>query len=245
MLTAVVLLAVFFLASTLRSAVGFGDALFAMPLLTMAIGLQLAAPVVALVALVTSAAILLGSWRHVSLREAWPMVAGAAAGLPIGLALLSRAPESAMKIVLGLVIAAFGAARPWLPGLELRRGGLGPASVAGFVGGVLGGAYNMNGPPVVAYGALRRWPVERFRATLQSYFLPSSVMIAAGHAIAGLWNREVLLYTGIALPATLAGVLLGGRLATRLRAERFDLTISILLVVLGVVLLAQTVLASR
>jgi uncharacterized membrane protein YfcA len=98
----------------------------------------------------------------------------------------------------------------------------------------------MNGPPVVAYGALRRWPVQRFRATLQSYFLPSSVMIAAGHAIAGLWNREVLLYSVIALPATLAGVALGGRLAGRLRAERFDLTISILLVVLGAVLIAQT-----
>ena len=140
MLTAAVLVAVFFLASTLRSAVGFGDALFAMPLLTMAIGLQLAAPVVALIALFTSAAILLGSWRHVSLREAWPMVAGAAAGLPIGLVLLSRAPENVMKIVLGLVIAAFGVARPLLPNLELRRGGPAAASLAGFVGGVLGGA---------------------------------------------------------------------------------------------------------
>jgi uncharacterized membrane protein YfcA len=70
-------------------------------------------------------------------------------------------------------------------------------------------------------------------------------MIAAGHAIAGLWNRDVLVYAGIALPATLAGVVLGGRLAARLRAERFDLTISALLVLLGAVLLAQTVLASR
>jgi uncharacterized membrane protein YfcA len=242
MLTVAVLVAVFFLASTLRAAVGFGDALVAMPLLTMAIGLQVAAPVVAIVALVTSAAILLRSWRHVSMQEAWPLIAGGALGLPIGLVLLSRAPESAMKIVLGILIALFGAARPLLPGLELRRGGRAPAGVAGFVGGVLGGAYNMNGPPVVVYGALRRWPVERFRATLQSYFLPSSAMIAVGHALAGLWSRDVLILSGIAMPAMLAGIAFGRRLSGRLRADRFELTISILLVVLGATLIAQTLL---
>jgi hypothetical protein len=32
----------------------------------------------------------------------------------------------------------------------------------------------MNGPPLVIYGALRRWTPERFRATLQGYFLPAS-----------------------------------------------------------------------
>ena len=245
MLTAAVLVAVFFLASTLRAAVGFGDALVAMPLLTMAIGLQLAAPVVAIVALVTSAAILLRTWRHVSLAEAWPLIAGGAVGLPIGLVLLSRAPESAMKIVLGVLIAAFGAARPLLPALELRRGGLAPAGVAGFVGGILGGAYNMNGPPVVVYGALRRWPVDRFRATLQSYFLPSSAMIAAGHALAGLWSRDVLVYSAIAMPAMLAGIAFGRRLSRRLRPDRFELTISLLLIVLGTTLVAQTLLVDR
>ena len=55
-----------------------------------------------------------------------------------------------------------------------------------------GGAYNTNGPPVVIYATLRRWPPSRFRATMQAYFLPSSLLIAAGHGLAGLWTRDVL-----------------------------------------------------
>src|SRR5262249_25397617 len=46
----------------------------------------------------------------------------------------------------------------------------------GFTGGVLGGAYGMNGPPLVVYGSLRHWSPEHFRATLQGYFLPASLL---------------------------------------------------------------------
>jgi hypothetical protein len=36
--------------------------------------------------------------------------------------------------------------------------------------GVLGGAYGMNGPPLVIYGSLRGSSPQHFRATLQGYF---------------------------------------------------------------------------
>ena len=43
-------------------------------------------------------------------------------------------------------------------------------STFGFFAGILGGAYNTNGPPVVIYGSLRKWSPATFRATLQGYF---------------------------------------------------------------------------
>ena len=240
MLTAAALAAIFFVASTIRSAVGFGDALVAMPLLTLAIGLQTAAPVFALVAFTSSIAILAGSWRNVHIGEAWPLVAGSALGVPVGLVLLTRAPESAMKIVLGLGIVIFGLSRPLVPGLELKRGGPVPAGIAGIVAGVLGGAYNINGPAVAIYGTLRRWPPDRFRATMQGFFLPNGAMIVAGHGIAGLWSRQMLIYVAICIPAMLVGVAVGGRLNRRIRPERFESWIAALLVTIGIVLLVQT-----
>lgn len=46
--------------------------------------------------------------------------------------------------------------------------------ICGFVSGVLGGAYGVNGPPLVVYGNMRNWSAKHFRATLQAYFLPAS-----------------------------------------------------------------------
>ena len=240
MLTGAALVAIFLTASTIRSTVGFGDALIAMPLLTMAVGLHTAAPVFALVALISSAAILVGSWREVNIKEAWPLVAGSALGVPIGLLFLTRAPENAMKVFLGAAIITFGLTRPFLPGAQLRRGGPGPASLAGLVAGILGGAYNINGPPVAIYGTLRRWPPQRFRATMQGFFLPNGAMIVAGHGIAGLWSRQMLIYSAICIPAMLAGGTLGGRINKKIRTESFELWISVLLVAIGAGLLLQT-----
>ena len=44
----------------------------------------------------------------------------------------------------------------------------------------------MNGPPLAIYGAMRRWSAQHFRATLQGYFLPASIIGMAGYWLAGL-----------------------------------------------------------
>src|ERR1700739_3270567 len=57
--------------------------------------------------------------------------------------------------------------------------------VFGFVAGILGGAYGVNGPPLVIYGSLRRWSPEHFRATLQGYFFPASLLGMCGYWLGG------------------------------------------------------------
>ena len=114
-------------------------------------------------------------------------------GIPFGLLLLTTVAEPVVKAVLAAVIIAFSAYR--LVGrsrFELQDDRL--AWFFGFGAGVLGGAYGMNGPPLVAYGALRRWSPEQFRATLQGYFLPASLVGMAGYWVAGLWVPAVTRY---------------------------------------------------
>ena len=78
----------------------------------------------------------------------------------------------------------------------------------GFCAGVLGGAYGMNGPPLVIYGSLRRWTPEHFRATLQAYFLPASLLGMCGYCFAGLWTREVTLDFFWSLPGAVVAIFL-------------------------------------
>jgi hypothetical protein len=63
---AVVALALFG-ATLIRSVFGFGDALFAMPLMSLAVGVGVATPVMGLVSVILAAGVLLTSWRHLDI----------------------------------------------------------------------------------------------------------------------------------------------------------------------------------
>src|SRR6478609_8039794 len=184
--TTLPVLAVVFLATLIRSAFGFGEALVAVPLLALIIPVEVAAPVAVLVSVTVAGLVLLQDWREVHAGGAGRLILSTLFGIPFGLLLLTAVAEPVVKAVLAAVIITFSAYR--LVGrsrFELKDDRL--AWLFGFGAGVLGGAYGMNGPPLVAYGTLRRWSPERFRATLQGYFLPASLVGMIGYWLAGLW----------------------------------------------------------
>ena len=233
------MLIIIFVAVLVRSTFGFGDALVAMPLLAMLIGIRTGTPLVALISITVSGTILLREWRSVHLRSAWLLIVSTLVGIPIGLYLLRGIGENIMKLILSLVLITFSVYRIFKPRLFALTDDK-FAYVFGFLGGILGGAYNTNGPPVVIYGTLRKWDPEKFRATLQAYFFPTGVLIALGHGFAGLWTRQVWGGYLISLPIVCVGILLGGILNRKIPKGRFNNCVYIFLVVVGIVLLIDT-----
>jgi uncharacterized membrane protein YfcA len=234
-----IVLGVVFFSSFIRSAFGFGDAVVAMPLLVLFLDLKTATPLVALVAFTIASTILLRNWRRVRLKSALGLIGSSLVGIPLGLLCLKGAHEEIMKGVLGAVILAFALFRlssQRIPRLMTDRW----AFLFGFVAGILGGAYNTNGPPVVIYGSLRMWPPPDFRATLQGYFLLTGIFILCGHFSAGLWTADVLKLFFCCLPVVLSAVLLGALANRRLPVGRFDRAVHILLVILSLFLLWDT-----
>jgi len=231
-------LTILFIATLTRSTFGFGDALVAMPLLSLVAGVKLATPLVGLVTTVIALVIIGQSWRHIDLKAAWRLVLASFVGVPVGLYLLINAPETVVKGLLGSLIILFGLYNLILPRLPYLRQGHW-AFGFGFVAGVLAGAYNTGGPPVVIYGTLRRWTPARFRATLQGYFLPSSTLVLAMHGLSGLWTRQVIWLFILALPAIFIAIYLGSQLNARIPAERFTKLLYIALILLGVLLLIR------
>jgi uncharacterized membrane protein YfcA len=234
----VLVMLVLWLAAFVRSAVGFGDALLAMPLLALLLGLQVATPLVGLTGLVISLIILSTSWRQVDVRNFWRLTVASLVGMPFGIWLLQHGDERVVNLVLGLLLVAYGAynlSRPTLPALRSEAW----AYPFGFVAGVLGSAYNTSGPPVVIYGAMRRWPPDLFRATLQGFFLVSNVIVIAGHGLAGLWTQELLLLTLVSLPVLLSAIAAGAVVNRRIPAAQFTRVVNGLLVLVGALFLLQ------
>ena len=231
-------LAVLFLATLIRSALGFGEALVAVPLLALTLPVQVAAPLAVLVSITVALAVVIQDWRNVHLRSAGWLVPSTLFGIPLGLLLLKAVPESVVKAILGTFIVGF--ALYSLAGRgqrELTNDRLAP--LFGFIAGILGGAYGMNGPPLVVYGVLRRWQPAQFRATLQGYFLIASVVGMAGYAVTGLWTRTVSGYFLLSLPLALVAIFLGHLVHRRLSSSRFQMCVNIGLALIGVLLLKQ------
>jgi uncharacterized membrane protein YfcA len=233
-------LAVVFIATLIRSAFGFGEALIAVPLLALRIAVGVAAPLAVLVSITVAAVIVAQDWRKIHFSSAGWFVGSTVFGIPLGLVLLTHVDERLVKgllsavIVLFSIYSLFGRNR-----LELKSDNRAWLLGCGFFAGVLGGAYGMNGPPLVMYGAARRWSPQHFRATLQGYFLPASLFGMAGYWTAGLWVPAVTYYYLLSLPLTLAAVFLGRALNHRFSGDAFLKYVFAGLIVVGGVLLAQ------
>lgn len=233
---------IIFAAAFVRSALGFGDAVVAMPLLAMIVGLKTATPLVAFMGPTISLLILAKGWRAGDMKAAARLIVASLLGIPLGIYGLARLPEEPLKIALGVLILLYGLFGLARPSARIRTEKAWVPWMVGWAAGVLGGAYNTNGPPVVAYGMLRGWPPERFRATLQGYFLPVGLMILAGHGLAGMWTGEVIRFYLLSLPAIVIGVVLGGLVNRKLTPGVFTKLVYGFLIAMGAVLLVRALL---
>ena len=232
-----------FVATVIRSAFGFGEALIAVPLLAFVVPLKVAAPLAVLVSITVAAIVVVQDWGNIHFRSASWLVLSTLPGIPLGLLLLTSRHQVFVKAALGVIIVLFAAYS--LIGrapFELKTDNRVWLLACGFCAGILGGAFGMNGPPLAIYGSMRRWSAQHFRATLQAYFLPASLVGMGGYLIAGLWTRTVTRYYLISLPVTLLALFLGRVINSRLSGEGFLKYVYAGLVCIGAILFAQALL---
>ncbi len=227
----IVILAVF-LAVFTQSLSGFGSALVAMALLPSVLGIQTATPLVAVV-MIPLEFYLLFHYRHaLNVAVIWRVIVAAILGIPFGIIFLTQLDEKIVLTVLGIVITGyslFAMMNLTLPKMAHPAWGY----FFGFLGGLLGGAYNTSGPPVIVYGNCLSWDPDEFKSNLQGYFLIASIAIAIGHA----WNRnltpDVWRLFLISLPAIAIGIWAGTSLDKFLNPETFRKIVLGLLILMG------------
>ena len=234
------ILVVLFLATVIRSTFGFGEALFAVPLLALRIPLTVAAPLAVLVSITIALVVVAQDWQHIHLPSVGGLLGSTVLGIPVGLLLLKAGRPDIVKAVLAVILIFFSVY--CLRGrrlLTLESDSKRWLLACGFCAGVLGGAYGMNGPPLVLYGTMRRWSAQQFRATLQGYFLPASILGIVSFWFAGLLTPAVTRDYLWSLPVVLPAIWLGRIFNRRLHGERFLRYVYLGLATVGCVLLVQ------
>lgn len=216
--------------------------MISVPLLAFFIPLQVATPLGVLLSITVAAVVVAQDWRKVHLLSARWLVLSSLPGIPLGVLLLASSHQELARGALGVILLAFSAyALAGRNPFELTHDSRGVLFLCGFLAGILGGAFGMNGPPLVIYGTMRRWSPQQFRATLQAYFLPASLIGLFGYLFAGLWVREVTRYYLLSLPVVVPTVYLGRFINHRLRGHTFIRYIYVGLTIIGVILLRQSI----
>ena len=197
------------------------------------LGIQTAVPLVAIIALAGEIILLTYYREALNISVVWRLALASIIGIPVGVLLLRSAPERPILILLGIIVAGYALyalLNLRLPRLEHSLW----AYFAGFVAGILGGAYNTSGPPIILYGNCRRWPRDSFKSNLQGFFVVNSVVILLSHVVAGSFTAEVWHLVPFGLGAAVLGILAGTRLDKRLNPETFRKVVLVLLLILGI-----------
>ena len=223
---------ILFLSAFTQGLSGFGVALVAMALLPPIIGIKDAISLVALVAFIVDFGVLLRYWRSIQFKKVLPLIFASFIGVPLGIFLLRRADERLALAILGIVLvgyALYALSGLKLPELKGRIWAYG----TGFMGGLLGGAYNTPGPPIIMYASCKKWEPDVFKGNLQGFFLQNSIIVIIGHWLSGSFTADIWSLFWRGFPYLLAGLLIGLAMDRWINPQLFRKVVLILLVVMG------------
>ncbi|GLK82182.1 sulfite exporter TauE/SafE family protein [Ancylobacter defluvii] len=206
------------LAGATRGFSGFGGALIFMPLVGAVFGPKLAAPTLLIIDTLLTLPMVLRAMRACIWRQVAPLAIGAVLAVPFGVLVLEQVDPVALR----WAIAALAVVLLML--LIFGQGLKAPQSLAaklgiGAVSGLLGGAAQLSGPPVVVYWLGTGQNAALVRANLFAFF--ALVTLASGTAYLGrgLVDAEVMKLSLVLGPTYALGLVAGAR-GFRLASDR-------------------------
>jgi len=229
------------LAFFVKGVVGFGPALFLVPLWSLFLPLKTVVPATALLLFIANLPMLALVRRHLVPARDLPAALAYALGIVLGTPLLLSLPETALRRILGAVLLVFAGwiflrTRPPRRPPRLDRREQLRLVLVGFSGGFLVGLVGAGALPFLIYTAWR-YPKDEARALFTAVFALGTLVWTASYAGAGLLGKDQAAIALSALPGMLLGLALGQAVATRLSPEQFRRALGILLLYPGLRLL--------
>lgn len=237
----------FFLASFVHTITGFGSALVGMPVLVLGIGLSLSVPLMALLSQIVNVIVLIRNWRGIQWIRALVLIVPSIFGVPLGLLILKKGNEDILNIILGCILVFHSIFLLFFEDKMFHFGSYKRVDYllgifAGFIAGILGGAYNANGPPVIIYTSLFEKEKMSFRSILQIFFVINGFIIICAHYLSGLITSEVWKLSLYGIPGLVLGSVVGIWLDKYITPRLFRNLVIIGILSLGLVLISQAIL---
>ena len=221
---AVLAVAVFFLAGTVKGTIGFALPLIGVPFLSVFIGPRDAVMMMSIPVFLTNLAnawIDRRQWRYA--KEIVLYTAAGVLGVPAGTLFLHWVNPEVARLLLGLAVYFYLAARGLFPPVETlsRAGRVGIGGSLGALAGFMTGVASVPGPVNVVYFSMFSWPKEAFIFMMNFFNTLVASSLVASLAYHGSYTLGALLWIGASLVPIFGGMWLGLRLRDRLDQALF------------------------
>jgi uncharacterized membrane protein YfcA len=222
--TLIPMFALLALATVLQTLSGFGFGLMVVSSFTLFNIMPLTATtfVVSFLSLFNSVSLVLKNTQHVNKRAFGLLLVSGIPFMGIGYALLeylSAGMTSLLNLLLGMAILS-------CCGLLLVKrqhnkpsGGTTGFTIAGAMGGLLGGLFSTFGPPVVFQCYRQNWPIHEIRCTLLAVFSITALLRLAIVPLGTLPSQEIFVSSLCAVPVILLFTRIGRLIAARVQAS--------------------------
>jgi uncharacterized protein len=199
------------LSGAVRGFSGFGSALVYVPLMSALYGPRIGAATFLLTDFVTGIVFTLGVWRLAVWREVLPLAAAAIVAAQFGTLILQYADPvwlrwgMAVLVVVIVAVLATGWRYHGKPMLIVTL-------LVGVTAGLLGGAVQIAGPPVVLFWLSSMAGVAVVRANFVVFFALFSAAVIFTYLAKGLLTPEVLALGVFVVPVHIAAMFAGSKL---------------------------------
>ena len=170
-------------------------------------------------------------------QKLWPFIAGAAIGVPAGVALLTWSDPRSVRIAVGIILILYSVYAFFRPALKLSGGGRAGDAAVGLLNGALGGLTGLAGILVTIWCNFRGWPKDVQRTVFQPVAVAIFLMSAIWLGAKGTVTAETAKFFVMGLPCVLGGTWLGLKLFGRIDEATFRKIVLALLFLSGVTLL--------
>ncbi|MFZ5647659.1 MAG: sulfite exporter TauE/SafE family protein [Bacillota bacterium] len=243
---------------------GFGFTMVALTLLSLLYDIKTSVVFLAIHTLTCNIFQLVKLRNHLYIKGMLPLLAGALTGVPAGVYILKNIDPWWIKKSLGVVIITFviqqffysgktentdsptqngaggnGEPVPPLNGSGENKKKTLPGFLAGTAGGALMGSLLSGGPPIAIYALKESQNKYYIKATLQSFFLFSSLYSIIIYFATGLMTAPLLLSSLLYLPATIVGTGLGILVFEKISFATFNKIVLAFITMLGLSLLLK------
>jgi len=227
------------LGSFIQASSGFGYAIITMSLWPLFLPFKEAAIMELISAIVMLFYISSKMFRHINFKMLLFPIIGSLITGAIGVYILLESQDTFMKRIMGgaliLLAGYFVLSAKSFKIKETKVNGL----IAGSVSGLLGGLFNIGGPPIVGYFLAVTDDKNEYNSTLQFYFIVSTVYLFFVHLYMGNVTLQVIKYSSFAILGVIAGVFAGLYVFKMLSFKALKKYIYAFMLVVGVILVIR------
>lgn len=226
-------------ASIIQGLLGFGFAILFMAIIPFFVPLKTAVALGLILGLATTIRLFYSLRKYVKIKLIYVPALSFFIFSNLGVYLLMNFKEGALAITFGFILILFAVIKMFKKEETIIKPSKKNAIIAGSIGGLLGGMFNIGGPPLAIYYLSALEDVKEYNSTIQLTFIIVGIYNIFLHSFYGNINYQIFKYSLSGIIAILIGSTIALKILKKINKEKLNYWIYIFIMFVGFILIIK------